>query len=55
MGGLLWAVQLEAAVATLGGLDAHMAEAGGNFSAGKRQLLCLAPTMLTRASMLARR
>ena len=38
----LKAVQLGGAVARLGGLDARMAEAGDNLSAGQRQLFCLA-------------
>ena len=35
-------VQLSSVVRKLGGLDAHMAEAGNNLSVGQRQLLCLA-------------
>ncbi len=34
--------QMKRPVADMGGLDARMAEAGDNLSAGQRQLFCLA-------------
>ena len=51
----LWAVldkcHLKSAVESLGGLESEAGEKGRRFSAGQRQLLCLARAMLTGAKV----